>query len=295
LFWPREGQGIYWSPEIRSAQRLGAKVQHTAGWRYVCNCECRPFDWVSGLFRQRRALGKDARGYPIKLGLSSLYGKLAQRIGNPRWGNFIWAGLITAYTRAALNNAARKAPSDIVMIATDALFSKSPLTLCYGTGLGQWELKRHDRIFIVQPGIYFGASRPKTRGVPSSLFVDHVPTFERHWRTWCLTVKGQAVDAPRVGIPVPLFTGLRLAHARGKPETAGKWTADKREFSFDWSRKRAAEPIWEGSLCVRTMPAAGAPDLVSVPHPENAAWSQLNTDRMEFDDQPDHVDLSPIV
>ena len=98
-----------------------------------------------------------------------------------------------------------------------------------------------------------------------------------------------------MGIPVPLFTGLRLAHARGKPETAGKWTNDKREFSFDWSRKRASEPHWDGRYCVRTLAAAGAPDLVSMPHSENKAWSLLNADRMELDDQPDHIDLSPIV
>jgi hypothetical protein len=180
------------------------------------------------------------------------------------------------------------------MFATDAIFSRVPLDLSYGTGLGQWEAKEHERLFVVQPGVYFGASRPKTRGVPGSLFVEHIPRFERAWKTWAATYRHMN-GPPVVAIPVTLFTGLRLAHARGKPETAGRWTHDPREFSFDWSRKRAADPIWETPLCVLTKPAAGAPDLVSVPHPENAAWSMLNAGRMELEEQPDHIDLSPVV
>jgi hypothetical protein len=307
LFWPREGQGTYWSPELRSAGRLGAKIHCTAGWRYITNCECRPFDWIDPIYAKRKALDKDRAGYPLKLGLASLYGKLAQRIGNPRWGNLVWAGLITSITRAWLNDAARQAPDSVVMFATDAIFSKVRLDLAYGDGLGEWEAKQHDRLFVVQPGIYFGASRPKTRGVPASLFVKHVRKFERQWALWCGHFTGHT-GPPVVAIPVPLFTGLRLAHARGKPETAGKWTDGKkypnpshpnyaapRKFSFDWSRKRDAVPLWETPICVRTMPAAGAPDLVSVSHKANPAWHEIDEDRMEYEDQPDHVDLSPVV
>jgi DNA polymerase type B, organellar and viral len=306
LFWPREGQGIYWSQELASARRMGARLRYTAGWRYVANCQCHSFDWIEARFAQRRALG-DLQGYPVKLALNSLYGKLAQRIGSPRWGNLIWAGMITAITRAQLNDAARGAPDDVLMFATDGVFSRSPLPLPLGNGLGQWKLEGpHKRLFIVQPGIYWGARRPKTRGVPVSVLTEHTKTFEQRWRVWCGTMRGTA--PPIVGIPVPLFTGLRLSHARGTAETtAAVWTkgckdrCEKRpdcqvcrEFSFDWSRKRATAPAWEGAYCVRTMPSPGAPDLVSVPHSANAAASYLiDSERALFDEQPDHVDLSP--
>lgn len=306
LFWPREGQGVYWSPEIRSAERAGATVTHSIGWRYVCNCECRPFDWVQPLFEKRRALERQqaGSGYPLKLGLNSLYGKLAQRIGNPRWGNFVWAGLITAITRARLNDATRNHMSDVLMIATDALFSRVKLPLDYGDGLGQWEQKTHRRLFIVQPGLYFGAARPKTRGVSASIFINHVQRFERDWQTWAQFYR-DLKPPPVVGIDVPLFVGIRLAHARGKPETACRWVehdkwpeghpnwAPLRKYSFDWSGKRDAVPVWETSSCVRTLPAEGAADLVSVPHSENTAWSMLNETRMEFEEQRDWVDKSP--
>jgi hypothetical protein len=294
LFWPREGTGIYWSVEIASARRLGAAIEHMGGWRYVALCDCRPFDWVAALFEVRRHLGKDRRGYPLKLALNSLYGKLAQRIGNPVWSNLLWAGMITAITRAALNDAISQCPDDILMLATDAIFSRKPLLLQYGENLGEWEQKTHARLFIVQPGLYFGAARPKIRGIPVSVFADYVQKFEAAWRLWC-TALSEFSGPPIVGVPMPLFTGLRLAHARGKPETAGCWVRQDREFSFDWSRKRDAAPRWETPLCVKTRPASGAADLESVPHPGNLAWAVLDEERMAFDDQPDYLDLSPPV
>ena len=311
LFWPRKGQGIYWSYELHSARRLGARLTYTAGWAYVRNCQCRPFAWIKQRYKQRLALGKDARGYPLKLGLASLYGKLAQRIGAPRWGNLIWAGQITAITRAWLNDAARAAPADVLMFATDAVFSRAPLPLRLGSGLGQWEASEHARLFIVQPGIYWGAKRPKTRGIPVSLFADHTKDFEQAWRLWCSTVGRVGAGPPQCGFAVPLFTGLRLAHARGKPETVGKWLTVPdacqqacqrrhgwhcqacRQWSFDWSRKRAPEPHWIAPNCVRTDPASGAADLVSVPHRANTASYLLDLERLQFDEQQEPVDLSP--
>lgn len=293
LFWPREGVGTYWSVEISSARKLGAAVQHMGGWRYEPGCSCRPFAWVPELFKIRLALGKDKRGYPLKLALNSLYGKLAQRIGNPRWSNLIWSGMITAITRAWLNDAISQCPNDVVMIATDAIFSRRKLALQYGEGLGEWEQNERARLFIVQPGLYFGGSRAKTRGVPVSVLADHIDNFERQWRLWCATAR-DLTGPPVIGVPMPLFTGLRLAYARGKPETAGAWVRQNREFSFDWSRKRDPRPAWETPECVRTRPCAGAPDLESVPHPDNLAWAQLDEERMIFDDQPDYLDLGPV-
>lgn len=295
LFWPREGQGVYWSTELNAARKLGARIRVTAGWSYERRCDCKPFTWIEGRYRQRQALGKNERGYPIKLALNSLYGKLAQRIGNPRWANLIWAGLITAHTRAQLMLAASQAPASVVMFATDALFSQTPLSLPLGEGLGQWEASEHPQLHIVQPGLYWGAKRPKTRGIPQSIFTHHTKRFENDWRVWCASLRDQT-GPPIVGLELPTFTGLRLAHARGKPETACVWTSGEaawREYSYDWTRKRDPVPVWETPTCARTMPAAGAPDLVSVAHADNQAWSTLDEERQRFDDQPDHVDMSP--
>lgn len=319
LIWPRRGAGIYWSQEIRSAMGLGARITWGNGWRYVHRCQCHSFDWISPVFNRRRALGKDQAGYPLKLGLNSLYGKLAQRIGNPRWGNMIWAGMITAIVRAWLNDAAAQAPDAIIMMATDALFSKRRLKLPIGEGLGQWEMSEHARLFVVQPGIYWGAKRPKTRGIAFDVFTQHTGRFEKAWVKYASYAR--YAPPPIVAVPMTLFIGLRLAFERNRRRTekagqmetmqaelAGIWQPQGeayrdragqlqhkgREYSFDWSRKRGAH-VWETPLCVRTWPLdvkrdrRGNPDPVSVPHKANAAWSQLNLERMEFDDQPDHV------
>jgi hypothetical protein len=304
LFWPREGQGTYWSVELTAAKRLGARIKYTAGWAYEQRCQCQPFDWIEHRYEQRRAIAAEhgvARGIPIKLALNSLYGKLAQRIGNPRYGNMIWAGLITATTRAALIDAARSAPDQIVMFATDAVFSHVSLSLPIGEGLGQWEASEHPRLFVVQPGLYWGAKKPKTRGVPDSLFRDHIRTFERAWRHWCVVTPRDAPAPPSVSILVPSFVGLRLAHATGKPETAGRWikTTDReaqRVFSFAWDGKRDALPEWLTPTCIRTSPAAGAADLVSRPHDgklPDGGLGPFDLARMEWEDCADPPDLSP--
>jgi DNA polymerase type B, organellar and viral len=320
LCWPREGGGTYWSCEIRSAETLGARIVHESGWRYISHCKCEPFAWVSALYKERLRLGKGTKGYPIKLALNSLYGKLAQRIGNPRYGNFIWAGLITALTRARLNETIALDPGGIVMLATDAVISRRPLALDHSEALGAWESKSFDSLFVVQPGLYWDGHRAgnkrKTRGTATSVFARHMHRFEKTWRAWCESGEpampyriGSAWKrtVPSVSIVLTLFVGLKLAHARSEslkePEdkaralfAAGSWPRVRREFSFEWGRKRAAWPVVrETPTCLLTYPLAGGPDFISMPHKGNMArLAELDMARLEYQDQPDGVvDMSP--
>jgi hypothetical protein len=304
LFWPLEGQGVYWSTELRSAERLGAKITWLDGWRYDTRCQCKAFDWVEPLYEFRRSLA-DLRGVPIKLGLNSLYGKLAQRVGDPRYGNMIHAGLITAATRARLNEAASQNPHAMLMFATDGLFSREPLALETGERLGQWEAEQYPRLFIVQPGLYWGAKRAKTRGIPSEAFMDqHKPRFERAWFDWL--AGGRAGPPPSVRVPVKMFVGIRLAHAWGKPEMARRWVyigsdgraeepgADEgKRFSFDWRNKRDGSVIavrGNPPQAIETWPAAGGRDLVSQPHKGSAAHvAEAEMIRLAYAEQPDFV------
>jgi len=99
--------------------------------------DCRPFDWVRALYEERRRIGSNTRGYPLKLRLNSLYGKMAQRCGRGPYYDAVSAGLITAITRARLIEALAQDPQSVVMLATDALFSMQPLALDIGPDLGQ--------------------------------------------------------------------------------------------------------------------------------------------------------------
>lgn len=296
IFWPRKGNGTYWSHEIRAARKLGCRISFKHGYIYEKHCNCQQFDWIEPLFEYRKKIGKSGPGYPIKLGLNSLYGKLAQRIGARKFGNYIWAGMITAITRAKLIDAAAHDPSNVIMLATDAVVSLKPLSLDCTDKLGAWEEKKHDRMFIVQPGLYWGPSKPKTRGIKKKFFETRTTDFERLWteyREQATAAHRTAAPAfPSVPVEITAFTGLRLAQARGKPETAGRWTTQTRSLSFDPVRKRNPYGHWAGGALALPAPA-GAADLISQDHlTAEEAEALYGLDQSIFDAQPDWIELN---
>lgn len=298
LYWPLQGGGIYWSPEIRSAERLGFSVRFKAGWIYRKRCDCHPFDWVEALYEYRKSIGGSGPGYPIKLGINSLYGLLAQRVGNGKFTNMIWAGLITALTRAKLNDAIALDPGSVVMVATDAVYSLVPLPLLdIGEHLGQWEAVLLDGLFIVQPGLYWcpAKRKKKSRGLSGRFFEEagRTESFEREWKCFHEQENSKIlVDFPTVSVPVPGFIGIKLALSRGKPDTAGTWVSDSRVISFDYRNKRQSH-VWHGDH-ITTKPKLGFPGLVSLPHREflkaggQEPWEMA---RLMLEEQPDYVDL----
>lgn len=300
LCWPMQGGGVYWSPEIRAAEKLGAKVKVLDGWVYEKNCDCQPFSWVEPLFDYRRSIGSSGPGYPIKLGINSLYGKLAQRKGSGPFANMVWAGLITALTRAKIMDAIAMAPGRIVMVATDGIYSLDPLPdLECGERLGQWEATEMDGLFIVQPGLYWcpAKRKRKSRGLPGKFFEESGRTegFENAWRHWQHSAAQDADLAfPDCSVPLINFIGLKLALSRGKPQLAGTWKAEQRTISFDYRNKREGHH-WAGNHIV-TGCKPGGPMTISLPHRDflkaggHEPWENA---RAMLEDQPDYVDLSP--
>ncbi len=213
------------------------------------------FDWVSDLYEARRRIGSNTRGYPLKLGLNSLYGKMAQRSGRAPYHDVVSAGLITAITRARLIEAIGQDPHSVVMLATDAVFSTRPLALDIGEKLGQWEEKVWPDLFIAQPGVYWSPSEleksVKSRGAPRSVIGPAAPRFHEVFAGFLdLLRQPGAMECvlkerliPSVPITVRVFNGCRLALARGKPWLAGKWEDVARLESFEWESKRDAKRI----------------------------------------------------
>jgi len=298
LNWPRQAAGIYWQPEIRAAEKLGIKVKYKDGWIYEKHCDCHPFDWVEPLYDYRKSIGSQGPGYPIKLGINSLYGKLAQRKGNGKFHNMIWAGLTTAFTRAKLLNAIALAPNDIVMVATDAVYSLKPIELDVGEKLGQWEMNKLEDLFIVQPGLYWSPDKrkKKSRGLSGNFFeqAERTIAFENEWNIWM--AREQYIlsgEFPKVSVPVPGFIGLKLALSRGKHELAGTWVNDHRDISFDYTNKRRLHEWRDGHIITAIKP--GSPNLVSLPHRDflkaggQEAWEAA---RELLEEQPDYIEFS---
>jgi hypothetical protein len=300
IYWPMEGAGVYWSCEIESAEKLGFKIQCKTVYRYETTCQCKPFQWVNSLYEYRQSIGSAGPGYPIKLGLNSLYGKLVQRIGRAQYQNMIWGGLITATTRTMLNECIVQNQGRIVMLATDGVYSLDKLELPIGGMLGQWEENLlQDGMYVVQPGLYWGAKKLKTRGVSPKFFEQQGMVEKFHeafdaWREYDQSaVVTERTGPPSVMVPVTSFIGMKLAQSWGKPDMAGVWQTKDREISFEWTNKRSKH-IWQDG-CAITYPIWGGPKCVSMAHRDfikSGKVGELDSIRQELDDQPDYVDLS---
>ena len=300
LFWPLRGNGVYWNCEIDSARKLGFNVRLRKGWLYERHCTCQPFTWVRELYDYRKKIGSQGAGYPIKLAINSLYGKLAQRIGNPKYANLVWAGLITAITRSKLNDAiAAAGKGDIVMLATDGVYSLSPIPLHVGDELGDFESQIFDGLFIVQPGLYWSPTKRKrkSRGLSARFFEQPglTDSFEQQFADWQAQERaGLTPDFPAISVNVHNFIGLKIALARGKPETAGQWRDETRQISFDYRAKRQSHKQQNGAVVSAIKP--GYNSLVSVSHKEmidSGGYKPLDDLRQSLEDQQEYIDTGP--
>jgi hypothetical protein len=127
-----------------------------------------PYAFLMDYYEERRRIAKgaeakgeyDVKEKVIKLGINSVYGKMAQGVGGtkgraPRSSNPWVAGAITAGTRAKLLRAASKAPWDVVFFATDGLHSLEDLGVESPTKtLGGWEKSTIEAGIWAQPGVY---------------------------------------------------------------------------------------------------------------------------------------------
>jgi len=169
VYFPPRGEGWYWTPEIVAAlDAWGAGIELMEAFVYTETCDHAPFSFVPRLYALRaewRAQGKGAEKI-LKLGLNSLYGKLAQRMGarikdgkpeNPPYYQIAWAGWITSYTRAALHRAGWEVMQRgrLIAFATDAIYATARPNVPEGEQLGEWEIQSHRGATFVQSGVYW--------------------------------------------------------------------------------------------------------------------------------------------
>lgn len=322
---PFNGKGYYWSHEIRSAIHQQFTVYDS--WTYERNCDCRPFEFLKELYDYRKRLGKTTKGMVLKLAMNSVYGKLVQSIGDPKYSNPIWGSFITSWTRSVISSAIHSLPccqnsdpripcgQDVYMIATDAIFTRyydaEKITLESGSSLGQWDRTEHTNgIFIVQPGMYFDPTGQedktvyKTRGVPKSVIQAHrqefLDAFDR-------MVSTRRIADGDVLLPFQQFLGIRQSLQRRNTKQMGQFISYQdpetgevgRRTSFDWRTKRKGQPLpnlGHGSIrFVRTLPhdglRTGSDDsrpVLSVPYSKDiGGLLRRNALRLDFADQPD--------
>jgi hypothetical protein len=246
------------------------------------NFDARPFAWVAEMYERRAQWKREGRGAEkvLKLGLNSLYGKMAQQLGGiitaegikpPPYFSLTWAGMVTSQTRAALGRAALTvAPGDVLLFMTDAVYTTVPLTVTEGTALGEWEREMHDEIVIVQPGVYWlrddGKWTSKVRG------------FNRETlRTPAIVLTAWKNKQPNVIVPTTRFvtSGTALASEEAW-KTWRTWQTEPRELDL-WGGSPKRASAWGSSVrphC-RMVPLAQArneaADHPPIPH-DVAFW-----------------------
>jgi hypothetical protein len=165
ILFPHIVKGWYWLHEIEAAQR--AKLIDRVDWHewvaYI-PCDCPPpLGWIETLYQERAAMGEGKNapsGVGKKLGYNSIYGKFAQSVGNPKYGNAVYASLITAGCRCIVLDAIASHPAGaygVLNIATDGVyFGSRHLSLEIDkTKLGAFDETPRSNMTFYKPGCYW--------------------------------------------------------------------------------------------------------------------------------------------
>lgn len=292
IYYPPEGESWAWGPEVLAYQRHADKLPDLRveileayvleQWR-----QASPLDWVRELYelrRQWKAEGNAAE-WALKLGINSLYGKLAQTVGwnanrKPPFYQLEWAGLITSYTRAYLFDMAMQNPHAIIMFATDGIYATEPLEMDVGDGLGQWEESIHAGITTVQAGVYF------------------VTDDGENWRTWSrgynpgelsrdAIIAGWNAGTESLGIPQSRFVTLGSAlTGKSIAKDWRAWHTSERSLSLGATGKREElhaekrkNPAKEFRITQAAFPFGNSSTGLSAPY--NRSWKENETERVD--------------
>lgn len=269
IYYPSVTTGWYWAPEVFMAQKYAqGTVEVHEGIRFMPDSDEKPFEFLPDLFDIRRKLeaSKKGRGWPLKLALNSLYGKMAQQIGSqngkaPKWHQLEWAGWITSRCRAKMFEIASANLHSLVSIQTDGitlLGSPTPSLLAMeGSRLGDLEIEYFSGVTSVQSGIYWLRDlagewlAPKVRGVGAGVLYR-----ERFLESWADPA------LPPVPVQVERFRGMVTSAVGGRWDEWCRWVTEEREIAVRPQGKRAhlgaACPACQGLAPMHeTVPSGG--------------------------------------
>lgn len=290
----QSGGGWVWKNEYLAGEKIFSHIQFREAWVYRSSCNCQPFDRIPKYYVHRLLLGKEGPGIVIKLAVNSVYGKLAQSVGNALFNSWIWAGLITSGCRAQILEVLglHKEPKNLLMVATDGIYTRErlPMPSPRDTGtagavtdkgklankpLGGWEEKEVEKgIFVARPGIYFPLNPTEAelkdvrgRGVGKGVVLENWKRITECWEQF--GVNGTAIIAN-----VSRFCGAKTSIAKqgnrysralasdGILPSYGEWVGRRVEMGFNPMPKRERINPDGLTLKLRTFPK----DQESVPY-----------------------------
>ena len=223
LLYPNEGEGWYTSYEVFEAMLVhGNAIEIVYGF-YCVDSEL-AFPWIQQTIdaRMKYKSEGDERHFPLKLGLNSIYGKMAQTTGKQQYRNVVYASWITGFTRAIIYRAIAREKHNVLLVATDGIISTKPLPLSVGNSCGQWEVQCHENAWIAQAGVYWIGDKIRTRGFEQK-YIDFA-AVQAAWK--------QSKENAQIKVPIRRFIGYRQACARNRPDIAGTWFDGERVMSL---------------------------------------------------------------
>ena len=201
---PRWTKGWYWQHEIDAAIKAGLADDVTYWeWYEYQPCKHRPpLRSLAGLYEGRLKIGKDTpEGKAYKLVYNSVYGKLAQSLGDPVYANPVYASLITSGCRTMILRAIATHPDKaaaVAMIATDGVYFMAPhpeLDALVSDRMGGWSRDEKHDLTVFKPGVYWDARsrelinagkapRFKARGINAVDFARSIATVDALFDSW---------------------------------------------------------------------------------------------------------------
>lgn len=279
---PLVTEGWYWQHEIYAAMQAdiisGFDIYDSVTYS-PCDCAL-PFREVADIYALRLQVGKKTPlGIACKLVPNSLYGKFAQSIGNPKYGNPIYASLITSLCRTMILEAIASHPKgkpDVVMVATDGVYFRTPHpTLTLSADLGSWEAGIRRNICLFKPGVYWDdktrecirlgqAPIFKARGVSARDFGSQLEKIDQAFMA--MRDFHSLTSWPEVEFNISFaMVSATQALARGKWDTAGTLINEPTaKQSSNPSKKRSAW-YWEDDI-LRSKPPINYPFEPSHPY-----------------------------
>lgn len=200
---PGATRGFYWQAEVDAAKRCGAidSITDYGEWVEYEPCSCQPpLLGLRELYERRLQVGKNtSSGKSYKLIYNSVYGKLAQSIGDPKYGNSIYASLITSGCRRMILDAIATHPqgtANLLMVATDGVYFRNPHpSLALSEKIGDWSETQKENLTLFKPGVYWDdrarsaladGTNPsfKARGIDASQFARHIREIDAEFSGW---------------------------------------------------------------------------------------------------------------
>lgn len=279
ICYPRAGEGVYHAAEVSCALQLGYPITVHDGVT-LTTPDTEPFEWIPDVYAVRARFKREGSyaEKALKLGLNSVYGKMAQGYGfgrKPPFQSYFWAGYITSLTRARVLSLLARSTQP-VMCATDGVVTLDTAG-DPSDRLGGWEVTSYDRIATVQPGVYVvdqaGERFTKSRG-----FFARDVDYDQLLRDFAIDPRGA------YHFPSRRFIGLKVALHRKDFSVWRTWPDERRSIAFEVLNKQRKQ---EGSVTLLYPPNGPYESLPYVPkqslYDDPSDWDM---ESMVRDDQP---------